>query len=59
MVGVVPPVQAAPLSRQFAGTPEPLPRKPKETEAPGAMVPFQERLVNVYRWPLEVSSASQ
>lgn len=55
----VPPPQGAPLSWQLAGEPLPLPRKPKETEAPGAMLPFQDRLVKVYLCPEVVSSASQ
>src|SRR5918911_1071042 len=41
VVGVVPPPQAAPFSVQLAGLPEPVARKPNETEAPGATLPFQ------------------
>ncbi|TWJ27403.1 hypothetical protein JD81_00892 [Micromonospora sagamiensis] len=58
VVGVVPP-QGAPLRVQLPGAPEPVATKPKDTDAPGAMLPFQERLVKVYRWPEEVSRASQ
>jgi hypothetical protein len=47
VVGVVPPPQGWPLSVQLNGAPDPLPRKPKEVLAPGASVPFHERLVNV------------
>jgi hypothetical protein len=52
-------VQLAPLIRQFCGAPEPLPRKPNVTDAPGASAPLYSRLVNVWWLPLEVSSASQ
>src|SRR4051794_31096212 len=38
--GTLPPAQAAALSLQPDGVPGPPPRKPNETEAPGAMVPF-------------------
>lgn len=37
---VVPPSQLPPLSRQLEGEPLPAPLKPKETEAPAAMVPL-------------------
>ncbi len=59
VVGGGAPPHSAPLSWQLVGEPGPLPMKPKETEAPGAMVPFQDRLLKVYRWPAECSSASQ
>jgi hypothetical protein len=53
------PPQGWPLRVQPSGEPEPLPRNPKDVDAPGASVPFQERLVNVYRCPDDVMSASQ
>src|SRR5213079_3035207 len=57
--GTSPPSQDAPLSLQPEGAPEPLPLKPKETEAPGASVPFQERFLAV-QWSAElVTVASQ
>jgi hypothetical protein len=43
---------------QFAGEPVPLPLKPKETEAPGARVPFQDLFFAVQWVPEEVTSAS-
>lgn len=54
-----PPSQLPPLSLQFAGEPEPLPLKPKETEAPGARVPFHDLFLAVQCVPEEVTSASQ
>jgi hypothetical protein len=39
-VGPPPPPQGAPLSVQFAGLPEPLPMKPKLTDAPTGTVPL-------------------
>jgi hypothetical protein len=44
---------------QFEGEPEPLPLKPKETEAPGARLPFQDLFLAVQWVPEEVTSASQ
>lgn len=41
------------------GEPEPVARKPKETEVPGTTVPFQDRLVKVCRPPADVTVASQ
>ncbi len=59
-VGVLTPPQDAPLSVQFAGTAEPgAAMNPNVTEAPGAIVAFQPRLVNVNRWPLRDIAASQ
>ncbi|SCE75375.1 hypothetical protein GA0070558_10566 [Micromonospora haikouensis] len=57
--GVPPPVQEPPLTVQLVGSPVPATTKPNEVLAPGARVPFQDRLVKVCRWPEEVSSASQ
>src|SRR5688500_15902045 len=54
-----PPSQLPALSLQPAGAPEPLPLKPKETEAPGARVPFQPRFLAVQWSPELVTVASQ
>ncbi len=57
--GTVPPSQLPPLSLQLDGEPEPVPLKPKVTEAPGARVPFQDLFLAVQWAPEELKSASQ
>lgn len=53
------PSQLPPLSLQLDGEPGPLPLKPKETEAPGASVPFQPTFLAVQWSPELVTVASQ
>src|SRR5690606_6826769 len=57
--GTLPPSQLPPLSLQPEGEPVPLPLKPKETDAPGARVPFQPRFLAVQWSPESVTVASQ
>ena len=56
--GTEPPSQLPPLSLQLEGEPGPLPLKPKETEAPGASVPFQPVFLAVQWSPELVTVAS-
>lgn len=57
--GWVEPSQLSPFSLQLDGEPGPEPLKPKETEAPGAMVPFQPTFLAVQWSPELVTVASQ
>ena len=41
------PAHGIPLRVHEVGLPGPVPRKPNDTDAPGATVPFHERFVNV------------
>ena len=59
VVGGVPPAHDAPLRVQVVGEPEPVARNPNDADAPGARVPFQERLVKVCRCPTLLRVASQ
>ncbi len=53
------PSQLPPLSLQPDGEPGPEPLKPKETDAPGAMLPFQPTFLAVQWVPELVTVASQ
>ncbi len=56
---VEPPSHGLPLSLQPEGVPVPEPLKPKDTDAPGARVPFQPRFLAVQWFAELVTVASQ